>query len=175
MKKILVVVDMQNDFIDGALGTAEAAGIVGNVIRKIHSYPPDCIYATRDTHGKDYLETPEGKYLPVEHCIKGTEGWEIRREVEAGRLQCGEDGRICMAMEAFDNLLLALRNKWKDAFSKEFREMEQEKLLRTVKSYLVSWMMAAEECDRFWILPAAGKTSGFYPKDYKGAKEKEHA
>ncbi len=81
MKKILVVVDMQNDFIDGALGTAEAAGIVGNVIRKIHSYPPDCIYATRDTHGEDYLETPEGKYLPVEHCIKGTEGWEIRREV----------------------------------------------------------------------------------------------
>ena len=80
-----------------------------------------------------------------------------------------------MAMEAFDNLLLALRNKWKDAFSKEFREMEQEKLLRTVKSYLVSWMMAAEEGDRFWILPAAGKTSGFYPKDYKGAKEKEHA
>ena len=81
MKKILVVVDMQNDFIDGALGTAEAAGIVGNVIRKIHSYPPNCIYATRDTHGKDYLETPEGKYLPVKHCIKGTEGWEIRREV----------------------------------------------------------------------------------------------
>lgn len=81
MKRILVVVDMQNDFIDGALGTAEAAGIVDNVVRKIHSYPPDCIYATRDTHGENYLETPEGKYLPVEHCIKGTEGWEIRKEV----------------------------------------------------------------------------------------------
>lgn len=81
MKKILVVVDMQNDFIDGALGTAEAAGIVDNVVRKIHSYPPDCIYATRDTHGKDYLATQEGKYLPVEHCIKGTKGWEIRKEV----------------------------------------------------------------------------------------------
>lgn len=65
MKRILVVVDMQNDFIDGALGTAEAAGIVDNVVRKIHSYPPDCIYATRDTHGENYLETPEGKYLPV--------------------------------------------------------------------------------------------------------------
>lgn len=100
---------------------------------------------------------------------------EIRREVSEGRLQCGEDGRICMKTEAFDNLLLALRSKWKDTFSKEFREMEQEKLLRTVKSYLISWMMAAEEGDRIWILPAAGKTSGFYPKDYKGAKEKEHA
>lgn len=82
MKKILVVVDMQNDFIDGALGTAEAAGIVDKVIHKIHSYPAGCIYATRDTHGEDYMETLEGKYLPVKHCIKGTEGWEIRKEVE---------------------------------------------------------------------------------------------
>lgn len=81
MKKILVVVDMQNDFIDGALGTAEAAGIVDNVVRKIHSYSPDCIYATRDTHEENYLETQEGKHLPVEHCIKGTKGWEIREEV----------------------------------------------------------------------------------------------
>lgn len=81
MKKILIVVDMQNDFIDGALGTAEAAEIVDRVIQKIHSYPPDCIYATRDTHEENYLETLEGKYLPVKHCIRGTEGWEIRREV----------------------------------------------------------------------------------------------
>lgn len=81
MKKILVVVDMQNDFIDGALGTAEAKKIVNRVIDKIHNYAGDCIYATRDTHGENYLETSEGKYLPVKHCIKGTEGWEIRKEV----------------------------------------------------------------------------------------------
>lgn len=81
MKKILVVVDMQNDFIDGALGTAEAQGIVERVVDKIHSYSEGCIYATRDTHGEDYLETSEGKYLPVKHCIKGTKGWEIREEV----------------------------------------------------------------------------------------------
>lgn len=80
MKKILVVVDMQNDFIDGALGTAEAAAIVDKAVHKIRSYPADCIYATRDTHGKDYLKTSEGKYLPVEHCVKGTKGWEIRQE-----------------------------------------------------------------------------------------------
>lgn len=81
MKKILVVVDMQNDFIDGALGTANAQAIVGKVIDKIHTYKPDCIYATRDTHTEDYLETAEGKYLPVTHCIKDTKGWQIRREV----------------------------------------------------------------------------------------------
>lgn len=81
MKKILVVVDMQNDFIDGALGTREAEAILENVAAKIKEYPQDCIYATRDTHDSDYLKTSEGKYLPVEHCIKGTYGWEIRREI----------------------------------------------------------------------------------------------
>lgn len=81
MKKILVVIDMQNDFIDGALGTAETLGIVEKVVDKIGSYPADCIYATRDTHGEDYLETSEGRYLPIKHCIKGTKGWEIRPEV----------------------------------------------------------------------------------------------
>lgn len=81
MKKILVVIDMQNDFIDGALGTAEAVGIVDKVVKKIRNYPADCIYATRDTHGEDYLETSEGRCLPVKHCIKGTMGWEIRKEV----------------------------------------------------------------------------------------------
>ena len=81
MKKILVVVDMQNDFIDGALGSAEAQAIVPKILEKIKSYPEDCIIATRDTHERDYLQTSEGKYLPVEHCIKGTKGWEIREEI----------------------------------------------------------------------------------------------
>ncbi len=83
MKKILVVVDMQNDFIDGALGTKEAEGIVKKVVEEIHAYPAGNIYATRDTHGKEYLQTSEGRYLPVEHCIEGTKGWQIREEVAA--------------------------------------------------------------------------------------------
>ena len=74
MKKVLVVVDMQNDFIDGALGTKEAQAIVGRVAEKIRTYPADRIYATRDTHEEDYLETSEGKNLPVPHCIRGSEG-----------------------------------------------------------------------------------------------------
>lgn len=84
--KILVVIDMQNDFIDGALGTAEAMAIVGNVRRKIEEYRVrgDLVLFTRDTHPEHYLETQEGKKLPVPHCIKGTEGWKISPELEVG-------------------------------------------------------------------------------------------
>ena len=78
MRKILIVIDMQNDFIDGSLGTREAVGIVENVKKKIASYAPEDVYATRDTHQADYLETQEGRNLPVEHCIEGTDGWKIR-------------------------------------------------------------------------------------------------
>ena len=79
MKKTLIVVDMQNDFIDGSLGTAEAQSIVNNVKEKILLYKRSGgnVIFTRDTHNKDYLETPEGKKLPVEHCIKDTSGWHI--------------------------------------------------------------------------------------------------
>ena len=79
MKKTLIVVDMQNDFIDMALGTAEAVAIVPKVRAKIEEYAKngDEIIYTRDTHGENYLETPEGKKLPVVHCVKGTKGWEI--------------------------------------------------------------------------------------------------
>ena len=82
MKKILVVVDMQNDFIDGALGTKEAEAIVERVAAKMKEYDADCIYATRDTHYENYLETSEGKNLPVAHCIKGTYGWEINKIIQ---------------------------------------------------------------------------------------------
>ncbi len=77
MKKLLIVIDMQNDFIDGALGTAEAEAIVPAVKAKIESFPPEAVIATMDTHGPDYLSTQEGRKLPVEHCIRGTEGWQL--------------------------------------------------------------------------------------------------
>lgn len=75
--KALVVVDMQNDFIDGSLGTDEAKEIVSQVARLIESDEYDKVFFTRDTHDENYLNTPEGKKLPVEHCIKGTHGWNI--------------------------------------------------------------------------------------------------
>ena len=77
---ILVVIDMQNDFIDGALGTPEAEAIVPNVVDKVKNFN-GLVLATRDTHGEDYLQTQEGRMLPVEHCIRGTYGWEIREEI----------------------------------------------------------------------------------------------
>lgn len=78
--KILIVVDMQNDFIDGALGTKEAKAILENVKSKILQYKQDnqIVLFTRDTHEETYLETREGKYLPVVHCIRGSKGWEIK-------------------------------------------------------------------------------------------------
>ncbi len=81
MKKILVVVDMQKDFVDGALGTKEAVEIVDNVVKKIENFDGN-IFVTYDTHFENYMETSEGKKLPVPHCIKGTEGWELDSKVK---------------------------------------------------------------------------------------------
>ena len=82
--KTLIVVDMQNDFIDGALGTAEAVAIVSNVGEKIKSarLAGDKVIFTRDTHFENYMDTQEGKNLPVPHCIKGTQGWEISDKLD---------------------------------------------------------------------------------------------
>lgn len=81
MNNILVVVDMQNDFIDGALGTKEAEAIVKPVSDYISGFNGEVIF-TRDTHFDNYMETQEGKKLPVPHCIKSTQGWQIRDELE---------------------------------------------------------------------------------------------
>ncbi len=78
---VLIVVDMQNDFIDGALGTKEAKEIVPKAAEKIKSFDGRVI-ATRDTHEENYLDTQEGRKLPVKHCIRGTAGWEIRSEIQ---------------------------------------------------------------------------------------------
>lgn len=82
--KYLVVVDMQNDFIDGALGTPEAQAIVPYVKARIESFDGEVIF-TRDTHFEDYPQSAEGKKLPVSHCVKGTHGWQIREELDALR------------------------------------------------------------------------------------------
>lgn len=76
--KVLCVIDMQKDFIDGALGTVEAQKIVEPLAKFIEENRDEYyIVATRDTHGENYMETNEGRHLPVPHCIKGTEGWQI--------------------------------------------------------------------------------------------------
>lgn len=81
--KVLIVVDMQHDFVDGVLGTPEARLIVGNVRRKVDAFllEGDCVIYTQDTHGVDYLDTQEGKNLPIEHCLRGSVGWNILPEI----------------------------------------------------------------------------------------------
>ena len=84
--KLLIVIDMQNDFIDGSLGTKEAVAIVPNVAKKIvrARATGETVIFTRDTHQKCYLETQEGKNLPVLHCVEGSDGWQISSKLEVG-------------------------------------------------------------------------------------------
>ena len=82
--KILIVVDMQNDFVTGSLANPAAQAIVPKIAKKIEQYEKagDKIIFTRDTHEENYMETQEGKNLPVPHCIRGTKGWELNPEIE---------------------------------------------------------------------------------------------
>ncbi|MCL1842491.1 MAG: cysteine hydrolase [Defluviitaleaceae bacterium] len=79
--KVLIIVDMQKDFIDGSLGTKEAVAIVENVVNRVADSEGELILFTQDTHDSGYLSTPEGKKLPVMHCLEGTEGWKINAKI----------------------------------------------------------------------------------------------
>lgn len=108
--KTLIVVDMQNDFIDRSLGTPEAIAIVPNVKKKIEEYKArgDQIIYTRDTHFENYLETNEGKHLPVEHCIKNTPGWHIA------------DGLVVENCDCIDKITFG----WTKWYGYDFEEVE---------------------------------------------------
>ena len=106
MQKLLIVVDMQNDFIDGALGTPEAVAIVPNVKKKIEEFQ-GCVLFTRDTHETYYMETQEGRNLPVPHCIRGTEGWQIRPELDALRKTEAID-KVTFGSSELGGILVAL-------------------------------------------------------------------
>ena len=104
MSKLLVVVDMQVDFVNGALGTVEAQGIVADVVRKVEAEiaAGSTVVFTKDTHLENYLDTQEGKNLPVPHCIKGTAGWELVPE-----LLPFAEGRVVMEKGTFGSTMLA--------------------------------------------------------------------
>ena len=115
--KILIVVDMQKDFTSGVLGNAECEAAVQEVVKVINSNQYDEIYLTRDTHHNDYLETQEGKNLPVEHCIEFSDGWKIRQEI----MEAVKDKKVEIVNKpSFGSLFLAeeLKNKY-------FNEMEK--------------------------------------------------
>ncbi|MBQ7861273.1 MAG: cysteine hydrolase [Clostridia bacterium] len=112
MKKILIVVDMQNDFVDGALGTKEAVSIIDNACNKINSFNGD-IFITLDTHEENYLSTQEGKKLPVPHCIKGTNGWRLNNKIEKS-LQGKNFTVIEKATFGSQKLAETIKEKYKD-------------------------------------------------------------
>ena len=81
MNDVLAVIDMQNDFVSGSLGTKEAQAIVQNAVKKIETFKGDIVF-TQDTHSNSYLQSQEGRFLPVQHCIKNTAGWELVEPVK---------------------------------------------------------------------------------------------
>ena len=115
MSKVLIVIDMQNDFVTGGLGSEEARGIIPQVVDKIKEYKAQnsTVVFTRDTHNDNYLDTQEGKFLPVKHCIEGTKGWEIVDEIKV----CMEEDSIVINKPTFGSIELA--NKIRQILSKE--------------------------------------------------------
>ncbi len=111
MRKILLVIDMQNDFISGALGTPEARAIIDRVVQEIEEYPLADIIATRDTHGEDYLETQEGRKLPIPHCIKGTRGCGLHPRVKAALRGALIMGKSTFASKKLAEKVAALAKK----------------------------------------------------------------
>lgn len=104
--KVLVVIDMQNDFIDGSLGTPEAVRIVPRVAEKIRAWDGP-VYATQDTHFSDYLETQEGRILPVSHCIRDTDGWRIAPAVHNALAERTDRPVHCFTKSTFGSRELA--------------------------------------------------------------------
>jgi len=117
--KLLIVIDMQNDFVDGALGTAEAQAIVPKVVDCVAHFEGRIIF-TLDTHGENYLETQEGKNLPVPHCIKGTRGWELIRPLE--ELQRSRHAPVYLK-DTFGSFQLA----------RDLREMHEEQPIEEIR------------------------------------------
>lgn len=101
MQDILIVVDMQNDFVSGALGTREAQAVLPHVVERVKGFHGKLVF-TRDTHSPDYLTTQEGTMLPIAHCIKDTEGWQL-----AGELAALSKGQDIIDKPAFGSLALA--------------------------------------------------------------------
>lgn len=111
MDKVLIVVDMQNDFINGVLGTKEAMQIVPYVVEKINTYisNKDLIYFTKDTHGINYLRTQEGKNLPIIHCLKNTSGWGFPASIQSlvEKVQEEKEEKIVFEKQSFGSYKLA--------------------------------------------------------------------
>lgn len=164
MERILIVVDMQNDFVDGALGTKEAVGILENVVSRIKNFEGR-IFVTLDTHQKDYLETSEGKKLPVPHCIRGTKGWQLNEKVLEAL--AGKDYRT-VEKNTFGSTVLA----------EEIREIRKKEEIRTELIGLCTDICVVSNalllkayCPEMEISVDASCCAGVTPKTHEAALE----
>lgn len=110
MKNLLLIIDTQNDFIDGVLGSEQAVDTVPNIVKKIEEFNNGIIITTQDTHYDNYMETPEGKSLPVPHCIDNTEGWMINSEIQNAideRIKLENNSTINIKKPTFGSIALA--------------------------------------------------------------------
>lgn len=169
--KVLVVVDMQHDFIDGSLGTKEAQAIVPNVRNKIGDaiLRNDLIVYTRDTHFEDYLETKEGEKLPVEHCIRGTQGWTIPSElmprVDYGRFYVYDKYTFGMT-ELASKINARLQHEGLD---KECTEIELVGLCTDICVVSNALLLKAAFYDRYEISVDATCCAGVTPETHEAA------
>ena len=104
MERYLFVIDYQNDFVDGALGFPGAERLDEGIAEKIRSYEPGHVIFTRDTHEENYLETREGKLLPVQHCLRGSSGWALYGKTAQALADCGARGCLLYTSDAADEL-----------------------------------------------------------------------
>lgn len=160
-KHVLAVIDMQNDFIDGALGTKEAETIVEKVAAQIRDFEGEVVY-TRDTHFEGYLGTQEGKRLPVPHCIKDTEGWQIREQV---RQACVGDVKV-FDKPAFGSVELA-------AYLKDMPDLESVTLVGLCTDICVisNALVIKAFLPEVTVRVNAGCCAGVTPESHKNALE----
>ena len=162
MSKVLVVVDMQNDFIDGALGTKEAVEIVDNVCTKIRDFDGD-IVITIDTHTEDYLETLEGKNLPVPHCIQQTHGWKLNNKVREALDSTGKIYDVFVKTDSFGSAELGQYLEKKDYDSIELIG------LCTDICVIVNAMIAKTFCNNTPVYVDSSCCAGVTPQSHENA------
>lgn len=166
--KILVVIDMQNDFIDGSLGTKEAQKIIPLVADKIRNFDGD-LYATKDTHNKNYLKTQEGKKLPVEHCIFLEDGWYLNKNILKAIEERDFDVRRCFNKCTFGSFRLA------DCFRREYMYSKNIEItlvgLCTDICVISNAMLLKAALPQARIIVDASCCAGVTPESHKNALE----
>ena len=145
--KFLIVVDMQNDFITGSLGTKEAEAILPKVLEKIRTYRPEQIFVTQDTHPDNYLETNEGRHLPVAHCIAGSQGHALHPLVAEALVGAG----ALVLAEGFPRQLIAIFGAANESsYYTDFA-------IKAFRTYLCMMVLACVNKACFIFLQAVGK------------------